>query len=95
MDEKENRARWVQNSPRTWILKCRVRDGGDVLAAICDFSDGPSGGYGWRLGSGVPGRDRLGEWEWTPRFYTAQRRVRAALADARAAVAQARGGEDS
>lgn len=28
------RARWVQTSPRTWALKCTVKDGSAVLARI-------------------------------------------------------------
>lgn len=60
------RARWAQNGPRSWALKCAVKDGGAVLASIEERGAGyvcEVGGVMWAMG----------------RFYAAQRAARKAL----------------
>lgn len=73
MDETTRRARWHPSGPRAWLLKRRAQDGGEVLARIESAGDG----YVWWLEAEPHKR-------YTCRsFYAAQRRVRAALDEAR------------
>lgn len=71
---KTHTSRWFQNSDTTWILKMRAQDGGYVLAWIAAVL-WPTGAFGWCLGPSLKG-----PLEYAPSFYTAQRRVRKALA---------------
>lgn len=71
MDETTKRARWHPSGLRTWLLKRRAQDGGEVLARIESAGDG----YVWWLETSPAAR-------YTCRsFYAAQRRARAALID--------------
>lgn len=48
------RARWAQNGPRSWLLKCTAKDGGAVLASIEERGAGyvlTVGGVMWALRS--------------------------------------------
>jgi hypothetical protein len=59
---------WQCNSPRSWVLKARVQDGGRVLATI----EAEDQCYTWRT-IAVRGVCLT--------YYAAQRKVRKALAD--------------
>lgn len=70
LHEVFNRARWAQNSPNTWLLKCTSKDGGWVLASA------ETNGTGFVC--------EVGGVRWACRgFWTVARSVRAALRDAR------------
>ena len=65
--EQIARAAWVANSPSTMILKCRVKDGGAVLATITTIN---FFNHAWRAGE-LTGRAKS--------RYAAARQVRKAL----------------
>lgn len=74
------RARWVQNSPNTLILKCCVKDGSAILAKITVYHFFL---YHWSLeGTDIGGKARS--------RYAAMRRARKALREAGDAVNEER-----
>lgn len=68
--EQIARARWVQNSNSTMILKCCYKDGSDVLAAIEKIHH-----FKWHWSAGA----KVG---FAQTRYTAMRRARAAAREA-------------
>lgn len=74
LHEVFSRARWAQNSPNTWLLKCTSKDGGWVLARAQKSADVPNF-YAWSAMNLYGG--------WRDSRYAVLRAARKALRDAK------------